>query len=208
MCESSGSVILIAVTIARPRVANPEPTGRDVAGTTGPATPAAAVAVIRIGVDGPEVLLVRRRQDTAFGGAWAFPGGAVEPGDRAGDARLGGAAARAAARELAEETGLVAAPEELEPLVGPIVTVDRERRFTVRFFAWWADGAAVVRLNAAELTAHQWVTPADALRRLAAGSLRLPPATRAALTAVAGRLDALSGNAPRPGTDGSGGRLG
>lgn len=127
---------------------------------------------------------MRRRSGTVFSRAWAFPGGAVDPNDRAGGARLSTVAARAAARELAEEAGIVAAHNELEPLLGPIVTTDADRQFDVRFFAFWTDQSVSVRLNAAELTAHRWLSPADALHRAADETLYVPPATKAALAAL------------------------
>ncbi len=51
-------------------------------------------------LDGDRVLLVQRR-NPPDAGLWGFPGGHVEPGETALDA---------AARELAEETGIVARP--------------------------------------------------------------------------------------------------
>jgi len=51
------------------------------------------------------VLVVRRAPESHLAGLWEFPGGKIETGEQP---------ARAAARELREETGLVAT--ELEPL--------------------------------------------------------------------------------------------
>lgn len=189
------------VTTSRGRAS--ERVGHDTAASMRRAAPAAAVAVIRPGVGGPEVLLVRRRRNTAFGGAWAFPGGMVESIDWSGRAKPASAAAHAAVRELAEETGVSAAADDVVPLLGPIITSDADRYFAVWFFTVCADQAIEVRLNEAELTAYRWFSPADALRRSTAGSLRLPPATKAALTALAGQVRAVVADAVRPSTDGS-----
>ena len=44
--------------------------------------PAATVVLLRAGVDGPEVLLLRRNRSTGFvPGAWVFPGGRVDAAD-------------------------------------------------------------------------------------------------------------------------------
>src|SRR5436853_1536430 len=65
--------------------------------------PAATVIVLRGGGDGLEVLLVQRNPQARFmGGAWVFPGGAVDAREGQGDNAL-----RAAAlRELQEEAGI------------------------------------------------------------------------------------------------------
>lgn len=57
----------------------------------------AALAVV---LDGDRILLVRRR-NPPDAGLWGFPGGHVEPGETAQEA---------AARELFEETGVIARP--------------------------------------------------------------------------------------------------
>ena len=73
--------------------------------------PAATVVVARDGVDGLEVLMLRRNSRGAFGGMWVFPGGQVDPEDAAGSEVA--TARRAAAREAEEEAGLVVDPEDL-----------------------------------------------------------------------------------------------
>lgn len=162
---------------------------------------AAAVAVVRPGVDGVEVLLVQRQSGTAFGGAWAFPGGGFEPSDRCGASRSGTVAMRAAARELQEETAVVVASDKLEPLLGPLVANDTDRRFLVQFFLVWIEGSVLVRLNPAELTAHRWLSVADALRRASAGTLRVPPATQAALAELDRRVGLGEDGSQRAGGD-------
>jgi 8-oxo-dGTP pyrophosphatase MutT (NUDIX family) len=64
---------------------------------------AATVILMRGGDERLEVLLAQRNPAARFmGGAWVFPGGAVNPGDGVGEAAL-----RAAAiRELREEAGV------------------------------------------------------------------------------------------------------
>ncbi|WP_315762698.1 NUDIX domain-containing protein [Sphingomonas sp. Y38-1Y] len=74
--------------------------------------PAASLIVLRPATGGPEVLMVERGATLAFaGGALVFPGGRVDPGDRALAARFGGepddtVARIAAIRETIEEAGL------------------------------------------------------------------------------------------------------
>ena len=91
--------------------------------------PSATVVLLRAAPAAPELLLVRRHPDTAFGNTWAFPGGVVEKSDsdaacegmssRAADAVLdtesGRAYLSAAARELFEETGVLLATGKALP---------------------------------------------------------------------------------------------
>ena len=70
--------------------------------------PASTVILLRGGRRALEVQLLRRTPAARFmGGAWVFPGGAVDPGDeRAGDAGADAAERRAAVREAEEEAGI------------------------------------------------------------------------------------------------------
>src|SRR5688572_14606512 len=81
-----------------------------------PAKPrdAAAVVMFRRGKAGVEVFWLKREAAMAFaGGFYAFPGGRVDPSDAAvkveGATGAEAAARAAAARELFEETGVLAA---------------------------------------------------------------------------------------------------
>jgi len=113
------------------------------------------------------VLVARRRDDAHQGGRWEFPGGRVEPGE---------APAAAARRELAEETGLVAA--RLEPLVSVVHDyADRLLRLHV-FVAEQPSGA--VRVDGEREWA--WVEPAEL------AGLDMPEANRRILPALRWRL--------------------
>ena len=82
----------------------PEPgTILNESGVPTPPRQAATVVVLRGGADRLEVLMVQRTPKARFmGGAWVFPGGAVDAREGEGDA----AHRAAAVRELAEEAGI------------------------------------------------------------------------------------------------------
>src|SRR3712207_9409337 len=82
-------------------------------GDVTPPRPAATVLLLRGGSETLEVLLIKRNPASRFmGGAWVFPGGAVDTGEGEGDV-----ANRAAAlRELEEEAAVtLGGPDELVP---------------------------------------------------------------------------------------------
>src|SRR5437764_7686924 len=76
----------------------PHPSEELNAGAETPARLAASVIVLRDSPDGPEVLLVQRTPEARFmGGAWVFPGGAVDAGETV---------EQTARRELEEEAAI------------------------------------------------------------------------------------------------------
>jgi 8-oxo-dGTP pyrophosphatase MutT (NUDIX family) len=123
-----------------------------------PVTPrqAATVIVLRGGADALEVLLVQRNPEQRFmGGAWVFPGGAVDPGE---DHREAGV------REVAEEAGL--------QLTGALVPYSRwitpkqvAVRFDTHFFLARAPEDAAPRVDGAECVDWGWYAPQDAVAR-------------------------------------------
>jgi len=91
------------------------------------AIPAATLIVVRErDGDTPELLMVERAEGMAFAaGALVFPGGRIDPADRAAAAQLGvDAAAIAAVRETIEET---AVPVGLAPLPSPEAAIELQR---------------------------------------------------------------------------------
>jgi 8-oxo-dGTP pyrophosphatase MutT (NUDIX family) len=132
---------------------------------------AATVILLRGGAEHLEVLLVRRNPSQRFmGGAWVFPGGAVDAGDGADDAGL-----RAAAiREVAEEAGgELSGPEVLVPFSRWITPAEVKVRFDTWFYlATWPNGVEP-RVDGAECVDWRWTTPEDALAAAARDELLL-----------------------------------
>lgn len=144
---------------------------------------AATLVLLRDGPGAIEVLLLRRPERGAFAGGWVFPGGKVEPVDRADadptadpEAVEETTARNAAVRETAEETGLVVAPDAIVPLSQWSPPAQLETKFHTWFFVAEAPEGEVVS-QPSEVVDHAWIRPADALKRHGAGDLRLFPPT-------------------------------
>lgn len=132
---------------------------------------AASVIVLRGGAEGLEVLLVQRNPASRFmGGAWVFPGGAVDPGDGEGDAGL----RAAAVREVAEEAGVeLPGPDALIPYSRWITPAVVKIRFDTWFFVAHVPADAAPRVDGNECVAWDWHTPQGALDAHRAGALEL-----------------------------------
>jgi 8-oxo-dGTP pyrophosphatase MutT (NUDIX family) len=118
---------------------------------------AASLILLRDSEEHPEVLLVKRNPEQRFmGGAWVFPGGAVQAED-AGHAG-------AAVRELAEEAGIaLPADAELVPFSRWITPEEVKVRFDTWFFVASAPDGARATPDGAECVDARWLRPADAL---------------------------------------------
>ncbi|HEY3702044.1 MAG TPA: NUDIX domain-containing protein [Acidimicrobiales bacterium] len=155
-----------------------------------PAIPAATVILLRDQASGLETLMVRRSAGLQFGGMWVFPGGRIDPDDypvSKPDDMLA-AARRAAAREAAEEAGLVLDEAGLVPFshwTPPAVT---PKRFSTWFFVAAAPSGSVT-VDGGEIHDHAWVHPAEALRRRDRGEIELAPPTWVSLHRLAGYAD-------------------
>jgi 8-oxo-dGTP pyrophosphatase MutT (NUDIX family) len=104
---------------------------------------AATVIVLRGGSQTLEVLLVQRNPAQRFmGGAWVFPGGAVDAGEGEGD----GAHRAAAVRELAEEAAIKGVdPAQLVRFSEWITPPEVKIRFDTHFFLVARTGQAYLR---------------------------------------------------------------
>jgi 8-oxo-dGTP pyrophosphatase MutT (NUDIX family) len=116
---------------------------------------AASVIVLRGGSEALEVLLLRRNPAARFmGGAWVFPGGAIDAGEGHRDA---------AVREVAEEAGLVLDPASLVPFSRWITPAQIAIRYDAHFFLAPAPPGQQPRIDGAEVVDLGWYEPAAAL---------------------------------------------
>jgi 8-oxo-dGTP pyrophosphatase MutT (NUDIX family) len=141
--------------------------------TGAPTTPrqAASVIVLRGGAGALEVLLLRRNPAARFmGGAWVFPGGAVDAHEGEGDA----AHRVAAVREVEEEAGLrLRDPAALIKFSRWITPREIRIRFDTHFFLAPLPRGQEARADGSEMVALRWATPAAALAAGDRGELDL-----------------------------------
>jgi 8-oxo-dGTP pyrophosphatase MutT (NUDIX family) len=133
--------------------------------------PAATVIVLRGGADELEVLLVQRNPQARFmGGAWVFPGGAVDRDEGRGE----GALRAAALRELEEEAGVALAdPSALVPFSRWITPAEVKTRFDTWFFLAPLPEDAAPVVDGEEVVDMRWYAPAAALEAFRQGELLL-----------------------------------
>ena len=146
--------------------------------------PAATVILLRGGGDGLEVLLVKRNPAQRFmGGAWVFPGGAVDAAEGDDDA----AHRRAAVREVAEEAGLALTDPDALVTFSRWITPEAVRiRFDTLFFLARAPGDAEPEPDGSETVDLGWFTPQGALEAHARDEILLVFPTIKTLEQLAG----------------------
>ena len=117
---------------------------------------AATVIVLRGGSDALEVLLVKRNPAQRFmGGAWVFPGGAVDADE---DHRVAGV------REVAEEASIeLPGPEALVEFSRWITPAQVKIRFDTRFYLVAAPEDAQPAPDGGETVDLGWFSPTGAL---------------------------------------------
>ena len=98
---------------------------------------AATVVVARDSTEGLEVLMLRRNSKIYFGGMWVFPGGKVDPADRADSTTVavcdegdGRGFHAAAIREAQEEAGIDLSGTELHHFAHWLPPAVRRARFS------------------------------------------------------------------------------
>jgi 8-oxo-dGTP pyrophosphatase MutT (NUDIX family) len=131
--------------------------------------PAGTVIVLRGGATGLEVLLVRRNPNARFmGGAWVFPGGAVDRDEGEGDQAL----RAAAVRELEEEAGIsLGDPEQLVPFSRWITPREVKTRYDTWFYLAALPAGAEAHIDGSEVVDARWYAPAAALEARGRGEL-------------------------------------
>ncbi len=132
---------------------------------------AASVILVRGGGERLELLLVKRNPRSRFmGGAWVFPGGAVDAAEGGGDI----AHRAAAVRELREEAGVggveAAALVKFSRWITPPEVVIR---FDTHFFIAALPAAEQPRVDGGECVDLGWFTPQGALDAHASGQIML-----------------------------------
>ncbi len=117
---------------------------------------AATVIVLRGGAETLEVLLVKRNPEQRFmGGAWVFPGGAVDAGE---DHRVAGV------REVGEEASVVIEdPASLVEFSRWITPAQVKIRFDTHFYLALAPEGAEPQPDGGETVDLGWFTPEGAL---------------------------------------------
>jgi 8-oxo-dGTP pyrophosphatase MutT (NUDIX family) len=133
--------------------------------------PAATVIVLRGGGEKLEVLLVKRNPEARFmGGAWVFPGGAVDRAEGDGEAAL----RAAAVREVREEAGVsLPSPDDLIPFSRWITPAQVKIRFDTWFYLAPLPPESSPQVDGAEVVDFRWYEPAAALGAGEAGDLLL-----------------------------------
>ncbi len=133
--------------------------------------PAGTVILLRGGSSTLEVLLVQRNPNARFmGGAWVFPGGAVDPSEGHGD----GALRAAAIRELEEEAAIaIGDPAKLVAFSRWITPPEVKIRFDTWFYLAPLPPGAEARADGSEVVDARWYSPLGALEAREHGELFL-----------------------------------
>ena len=141
--------------------------------------PASTVVLLRDSDQGLETLLLRRNNALAFaGGAWVFPGGAIDQSELDNAPSEAWAAQVAAVRETYEECGLMVAPKSLVYFSHWTTPVRQKKRFSTWFFAAHIiEISKEIVIDGGEIHDFRWILIEDAVKPHLAAELRLMPPT-------------------------------
>lgn len=144
-----------------------------------PVRPASTVVLLRDTDDGLETLMLRRNKALIFaGGAWVFPGGALEEGDYVSGADdLEAAARQAAAREAKEESGLEPCPENMVLLSHWTTPVGEPRRFSTWIYAAPVASDDEVVIDGSEIHDSNWMSVRNVVQQHESGEMNMLPPT-------------------------------
>ena len=140
---------------------------------------ASTVVLLRDTPDGLQTLMLRRNKALVFaGGAWVFPGGALDPQDLAvGGGDVLAASRIAAAREAQEESGLSPRLEDMVLLSHWTTPVGEPRRFSTWIYAAPLAADSAVVIDGSEIHDHRWLGVREAAIEHEAGRLPMLPPT-------------------------------
>jgi len=143
------------------------------------ARPASTVVLLRDTPGGVQTLMLRRNKDLVFaGGAWVFPGGALEPDDLvAARGEVQEAARIAAAREAREESGLSPRLDDMVLLSHWTTPVGEPRRYSTWIYAAPLDEDVAVVIDGSEIHDARWLGVREAAAEHEAGALDMLPPT-------------------------------
>jgi len=152
-----------------------------------PVRPASTVVLLRDSDEGLQTLMLRRNKALLFaGGAWVFPGGALEPADYMGDENdVEAAARRAAAREAQEESALRPLPEKMVQLSHWTTPVGEPKRFSTWIYAAPIVSDDDVVIDGSEIHDSNWLLVRDVVRLHEAGDMNMLPPTYITLCTLA-----------------------
>jgi 8-oxo-dGTP pyrophosphatase MutT (NUDIX family) len=141
--------------------------------------PASTVVLLRDTASGLQTLLLKRTKALIFaGGAWVFPGGALDPEDFEGVGDDVVAASRvAAAREAHEESGLLPQLADMVLLSHWTTPVGEPRRFSTWIYAAPVAVDEAVVIDGGEIHDSRWVSVGEAVAEHEAGTLNMLPPT-------------------------------
>lgn len=149
--------------------------------------PASTVVLLRDTVDGLETLLLKRNKALVFaGGAWVFPGGALDPQDfEAAGGSIDEASRIAAAREAHEESGLSPRLEDMVLLSHWTTPVGEPRRFSTWIYAAPLAEDIDVVIDGGEIHDSRWLSVRKAAAEHESGDLAMLPPTYFTLLGLA-----------------------